>query len=99
MEKRAGVTASVARVTMVVAGVTGSEGNGIPGRGGPGARTGTGARGGSDARLTFSSPAARYCGGYTANASTSTSQSALTSASTPTVDRAGFTGFVAVLKN
>src|SRR5688572_22985391 len=40
-----------------------------------------------------------YFGGKTANASTSTSHSGLTSADTPTVERAGFTGFVALLKN
>lgn len=40
-----------------------------------------------------------YCGGNTAKASISTSHSGLTSAVTPTVDRAGFTGLVALLKN
>jgi len=40
-----------------------------------------------------------YCGGKTAKASTSTSQSATTRAVTPTVDRAGFTGLVGLLKN
>jgi hypothetical protein len=40
-----------------------------------------------------------YCGGNTAKASISTSHAALTRAATPTVDRAGFTGLVALLKN
>ena len=44
-------------------------------------------------------PAGTYFGGKTANASTSTSHSALTRAITPTVERAGFTGLLGLLKN